>query len=168
MQQDGASEASRGIYQLLEDVDEILRRKPVPIYLAWSSIFRVIHLIKTGFHAIPELTRQDMIDRLDVVIKNTNACVPKSQRLLGHIINIHPYAETYCFSDISLLWWECNQCSAAWRDTHCVTGDLISPHTCVLCGGVDIIEGAKPTQSKFRKPQKTLFQRLTSVLHKNK
>jgi hypothetical protein len=125
-----------GIYDKLESINILLLESPISTYLIWSNIFRIIHLLKTGYCVIPIEIRNDVIEKLNIVIIKLNSIMHVNERFFGRIESLHSYDKTY--NDVIFINWQCLECGMSWSSFKVIHSDIISPHTCKKCSGVNI------------------------------
>ncbi len=120
----------RGLYYMIDEINDALARSPPRCALASSRITLVIHLLKIGYNAIPVFTRTDIIKRLNLCIESYNAKLPY-KNYHGKIIQLQPY-NTFIYGAVLLITWDCQCCKKKWNDSISISLDVFTP-ICKFC-----------------------------------
>ncbi len=125
----------RGLYYMLDEINDALIKTPPRCNLASSRIFLIIHLLKVGYNVIPVFTKNDIIKRLNIYIELYNTKVPYKQ-YHGRVIQLQPYSSF--ISDVALIInWECKKCNKIWIDHMSASFDVITP-ICKFCNSPNV------------------------------
>ena len=125
----------RGMYYMLDEINEALTKTPPRCSLASSRISLIIHLLKIGYNVIPVFTRTDIIKRLNSCIEHYNKMVP-SKNYQGKIIQLQPYSN-FIYDTKLFITWKCNSCNKIWEDKIVISLDVFTP-ICKYCNSIDV------------------------------
>lgn len=116
------------LYTIINEIDDLIITSPNEIKIINEKISLTIHLIKKGYSVIHNITRDDLIKKLNISIKNRNSIL-KTNSPHGIIINLKPYSDFH-FQTALLLKLQCKNCNKIWDDTKSIREDVFAPGNC--------------------------------------
>lgn len=155
----------RGIYYMIDEINDALARSPPRYNLASSRITLIIHLLKISYNTIPIFTRTDIIKRLNLCIDYYNQKVPY-KKYHGKIIQLQPYTN-FLYDSILLITWECHSCKKTWDDSISISLDVFTP-ICKYCNNINVDMYNQEHRVQLKKQNKILssFNFLKNIRHK--